>query len=74
MTICDANYCFHYIDVGNYGSNNYSSALLNSNVGQMIQLNSINNPEPSNLPRFNEGHIFLAWGQKPNSKAALANK
>ena len=34
MAICEANYCFNYVDTGNYGSNNDSEVLLNSKMGK----------------------------------------
>ena len=37
MAICDANYCFTYVDVGNYGSTNDSGVLLNSQMGKDLK-------------------------------------
>ena len=33
LEICDARYCFSYVDVGEYGSNNDSEVLKNSRMG-----------------------------------------
>ena len=34
LAICDADYCFSMFDVGEYGSNNDSGVLANSNIGK----------------------------------------
>ena len=47
--ICDANYCFTYVDVGNYGSNNDSGVLLNFQMGKDFKERKRNIPKPSNL-------------------------
>ena len=33
LAICDARYCFSFVDVGEYGSNNKSGIFLNSEMG-----------------------------------------
>ena len=44
MTICDANYCFTYVDVRSYGSNNDSGVLLNSQTGKDFTERKMNIP------------------------------
>ena len=85
MAICDANYCFTYVDVGNYGSNNDSGVLLNSQMGKDFKERKMNIPEPSNLDGFEGGKLpyFLVgdeifplqeWLIKPYSKSALTSE
>ena len=82
MAICDANYCFIYVDVGNYGSNNDSGVLLNSQMGKDFKERKMNIPEPSNLDGFEGGKLpyslvgdeifpLQEWLIKPYSKSAL---
>ena len=54
MAICDANYCFTYVEVGNYGSNNDSGVLFNSQMGKYFKERKMNIPEPEGgkLPFF----------------------
>ena len=85
MAICDANYCFSFVDVGNYGSNNDSGVLLNFDLGKKFKSSSMNIPEPStkagynneNLPYFLVGdEIFplQEWLMRPFSRAALTSE
>ena len=49
LAICDANYCFTLCDLVQYGSNNDSGVLLNSNMSKCIEENSLNIPESEAL-------------------------
>ena len=42
MAVCDANYCFSLIDIGQYGSNNDSGVLAASKMGQLFEDNEMN--------------------------------
>ena len=44
LAICDARYNFTLVDVGQYGSNNDSGVLLNSEIGQRFEENSLEIP------------------------------
>ena len=44
MAICDANYCFTIVDLGQYGSNNDSGVLANSRMGEMFENNLLRVP------------------------------
>ena len=44
MAICDARRCFTLIDVGEYGTNNDSGVLKNSQMGKMFQREEMNVP------------------------------
>ena len=85
MAICDANYCFTYVNVGNYGSNNDSGVLLNSQMGKDFKERKMNIPEPSNLDGFEGGKLpyslvgdeifpLQEWLIKPYSKSALTSE
>ena len=49
MAICDANYCFTLFDLGQYGSNNDSGVLANSEMGNMFDDNHLRVPADSKL-------------------------
>ena len=73
MAICDANYCFIYVDVGNYGSNNDSGVLLNSQMGKDFKERKMNIPEPSNLDGFEGGKLpYFLVGDIPITR--MVNK
>ena len=42
--VCDANYCFTMIDLGQYGSNNDSGVLASSVMGEMFDNGEMNLP------------------------------
>ena len=46
MAACDAHYCFTLIDVGEYGSNNNSGVLWNSEMGKRFRDGEMNLPDP----------------------------
>ncbi|XP_019700619.1 protein ALP1-like isoform X1 [Harpegnathos saltator] len=50
MAICDANYKFIWIDVGDYGSNSDGGVWANSNFGQSLQHDTAHIPLPKVLP------------------------
>lgn len=52
MAICDANYCFTVIDIGQYGSNNDSGILASSVMGEMFDRDEMNLPSPSKFTHF----------------------
>jgi len=49
LAVCDANYCFSMVDIGQYGSNNDSGVLLRSEINKRFENESLNLPEPSTL-------------------------
>ena len=49
MAVCDANYCFSLIDIGQYGSNNDSGVLAASKMGQLFEDNEMNLPSSSKI-------------------------
>ena len=50
MAICDAKYCFTFVDIGQYGSGNDSGVLKLSNMSKCFEDNSLNVPEGSKIP------------------------
>ena len=49
LAVCDADYCFWMFNVGEYGSNNDSGVLANSNIGKRFEREAFNLPEPKPL-------------------------
>ena len=49
LAVCDANYCFSLVDVGNYGSNNDAGILANSKMGKRFKKGKFNLPPPEKL-------------------------
>ena len=85
VAICDARYCFSFVDVGEYGSNNDSGVLNNSKMGKRFERGKLNVPEPKEiggaggveLSHFLVGdEIFplTNWLMRPFSGKALVNE
>ena len=84
LAICDSNYCFSFVDVGEYGSNNDSGVLKNSKMGRMFARNEMNLPkaekidgETWNTPYFLVGdEIFplTTWLMRPFAGSSLINE
>ena len=49
LAVCDANYGFTMIDIGEYGSNNDSGVLLRSEINRKFENGSVNLAQPSTL-------------------------
>ena len=49
MAVCDANYCFSLIDIGQYGSNNDSGVLVAFKMGQLFEDDEMNLPSSSKI-------------------------
>ena len=49
IAICDANYTFSLLDIGNYGSNNDAGILANSRMGKRFKRGGFNLPAPEKL-------------------------
>eukprot|EP00794_Sanderia_malayensis_P000043 gene43-637_t len=52
LAICDARYSFTLADVGRYGSNNDSSVLLNSEMGQCFEEDALSIPRAEKLRKL----------------------
>ena len=57
LVICDASYCFTLFDLGQYGSNNDSGVLANSQMGQMFEDDAMNVPADKELSESNQQHL-----------------
>ena len=44
VAICNARYCFSFVDVGEYGSNNDSAIFLNSEMEDLFRQGNLNVP------------------------------
>ena len=44
LAICGARYCFSFVDVGEYRSNNNSGIFLNSEMGDLFRQGNLNIP------------------------------
>ena len=83
LTVCDARYCFSFVDIGEYGSNNDSGVLKNSNMGKMFDRNQMGVPDSEliegtnyELPYFlvsDEIFPLQNWLMRPYSGKALIN-
>ena len=50
MAVCDAQYCFTLVDIGDYGRHSDGGVLTHSNFGQAMDSGTLSVPEPDNLP------------------------
>ena len=51
--MCDSNYCFTFIDIGQYGSNNDSRVLSRSKINEQIENSALQLPQPATLDGCN---------------------
>ena len=49
LTICDARYCFSFVDFDEYDSNNGSGVLNNFQIGNLFKRNEVNIPNPREI-------------------------
>ena len=49
LAICDARYCFSFVGVGEYRSNNDSVIFLNSQMGDLFPQDNLNIPTRSEI-------------------------
>ncbi len=54
LAICDANYCFIYVDIGDYGKNNDASIFNTSEFNKRLQEGILDIPGPNYLPGTND--------------------
>ena len=50
MAVCDAHYCFTYVDIGDYGRHSDGGVFSHSNFGKSMEHNTFLFPEPQHLP------------------------
>ena len=51
LAVCDANYCSTMFDLGQYGSNNDSGVLMNSELGKKLEQSALSIPQATSLDR-----------------------
>ena len=49
LVICDARYCFSFVDVDEYGSKNGSGVLNSSQMGKLFKRKEVNIPNPGEI-------------------------
>ena len=50
LAVCDAQYCFTLVDIGDYGRHSDGGVLSHSNFGRAMQNSVLSIPEPNSLP------------------------
>jgi hypothetical protein len=62
LALCDADYCFTYVNIGNYGSTGDAGAFSASEFGRRLQHNLLNLPHDEALPNTNRPlpYVFVA--------------
>ena len=68
MAVCDANYRFLLVDIGEAGRQSDGGVLSNSNLGYSITNKLLDFPEPSQIKMSDETypHIFVGFPIKDN--------
>ena len=51
MAICDVNYCFTLVDIGDNGHHSDGGVFVNSSLGQALESNQLQLPSPVPIPR-----------------------
>lgn len=80
LAVCDANYCFLYVDVGAYGKSNDSSLFKESLFYKHLSENKLNIPAPkpiTNVDKTSLPHVFLgddAFGLAKNIMCPYVGK
>ena len=64
LAISDARYCFSFVDVGEYGSNNDSGVLNNSQMGKLFKRNEVNVRNPSEIEGTDVKLLYFLVGDE----------
>ena len=64
LAICDGNYCFTHVDIGQSRSGNGSVVLKNSQIGKGFENGTFNIPSPSKIPGIKGDLPFFLVGDK----------
>ena len=73
LAICDARYCFSFVDIGGYGSDNDASILSNSRIYDVFDCNRLCIPESESVNGVDLPYVLVAdeifplkpWLMKP---------
>jgi len=85
MAVCDADYNFLLVDIGDSGRQSDGGVFSNGNIGHTINEHTLNLPEPTYLPGDESNrHPYVFVGDeafplktnliKPYSRSALSDK
>ena len=50
LAVCDAQYCFTLVDIGDYGRHSDGGVLSHSNFGQAMENGTLLLPDPATIP------------------------
>ena len=64
LAICDAKYCFTYVDFGQYGSTNDSSVLRSSGLYKAFEVNKFNVPALMEAEGFEDPLPYFLRGDE----------
>ena len=62
LAVCDAKYCFTYVDFGQYGSTNDSSVLRSSGLYKAFEKNKFDVPAPWEAEGFEDPLPYFLLG------------
>lgn len=64
LAVCDADYCFTYVNVGAYGKNSDASIFRDSEIYRRLENGTLNIPGPKPLPGTNNPvqHVIVGDG------------
>lgn len=80
LSLCDANYCFTYVDIGAYGKSSDSAIFKNSVFYKKLLEKSLNIPKPKSISRVDPTplpHVIVgdkAFGLAENLMRPYAGK
>ena len=63
MAVCDANYCFTLIDIGDAGRHSDGGVLSNSAFGQAMEVGKLSFPEPELIPGIASALPYVFVGE-----------
>ena len=64
LAVSDAKYNFTFVDVGQYGSNNDSSVLANSNISYVIESDALDMPRAERIEGIEEDMPYYLLGDE----------
>ncbi|XP_045482780.1 putative nuclease HARBI1 [Harmonia axyridis] len=73
LAMCDADYCFTYVNIGAHGKNSDSSIFKNSALFRNLETNTLNLPGPKPLPGTTDpvNHFIIGDGSFGISKHVM---
>ena len=71
LAICNAKYCFTYVDFGQHGSTNNSSVLRSSDLYKVFEENKFNVPAPTEADEFEDPLPYFLLGDRTSGMAVV---